>query len=117
MIIKVLKRPSGNTADEMEPEEIDKIELLQINSFSIASVAEKVGYDLTAEELQQVLNKVKPSDFVEKDERYAGNVPAWMDGDSTRNGISIPHYIGFRLVLDSILQKYGTSTDLIFQLA
>ena len=116
MIIKVLEHAD---TEEDEFRVVEKIEILGVDPLRITPVREKVGSLLTIQELAELASQVQPSEPLnpyEMDSYYAQDVAAWRDGALSPDSIDIPHHIGLRVVLASILQKYSASDRLLIQI-
>lgn len=116
MVITVYKKPNTGVEEE-DNIQIDEIKIPQIDSLSILPVRDNVGILLTAQYLRALINHVELSPSLQEDERYARNVDTWKDGSASSETMDIPHHISFRLAVISILQKYGASPDLLFQIS
>jgi len=113
MIIKVLER----VGDEFRT--VDGIEIEGVDPLRVAPVHDKVGSPLSIQELAELLAQVQPLEPLNSDELdsyYAQNISAWRDGNLSPDSIEIPHHIGLRLALASILKKYGASDHLLIQI-
>lgn len=121
MIIEVLKL--GDT-EEDESEVIEKIEISKIDTSRIIPVNETVAnLPIPIQELSDLIRQIqpiKPLKLEEPDDYYAQSISAWRDGDlspNSNNPIDIPHHIGLRVVLTSVLQEYGTSDNLLIHIS
>jgi len=110
MIIEVFESANNEVTIEIE---IDNVDVSRVLPFR-----EHVGERIAKEELKTLLTEVGPIEAVNPDEPesyYAQNVPVWLDGNidpGAATSIDIPHHIRLRVVLESVLQKYGTSDAL-----
>jgi len=112
MIIRVLEHK-----DE-EPVVLDEIEIKEVNPMRVTPVC--VGNSLSIQELKELLGQIQPlepSKPEEPESYYAQNVTAWRDGSLSSGLLDIPHHIGLRVVLESILQRYSTSNHLLIQIS
>ena len=105
---------TGKTAED-EPTIKAKIEIAGINALRIAPVNEIVGNRIPVTELSNFITKIKPIEppqQEEPDSYYAQRVPVYEDGDLSSKKLDIPHHIGLRVVLESVLQKYGAFNNM-----
>ena len=112
MIIEVFE--SANT----EPFIAIKIENVDVSR--VFPFRDHVGIQLKKEKLKAMLDEVCPYKGVNTDELeyyYAQQIPVWLDGNITHENaipIDVPHHIGLRLVLESVLRKHDPSDLLQF---
>ena len=114
MVIIEILQPGGST-EEDEPTIRRKIEIEGIEPLHITPVEMKVGSLVPMTELLNLITEIKPIEQPQQEEPdryYAQRVPVYEDGDLSPKVLDLPHYIGLRVVLESILQKYGTSDNL-----
>ncbi len=110
MIIEVFESANDEATIEIE---IDNVDVSRVLPFR-----ENVGERIAKEKLKTLLTEVGPIEAVNPDEPenyYAQNVPVWQDGDigtEKTTLMDIPHHIRLRVVLEGVLQKYGTSDNL-----
>ena len=110
MIIEVFESPNIEIPIEIEIENVDVFRVLPFN--------DNVGERISKEELKSLLNEVLPSEDLnmnEPESYYAQAVSVWLDGNISHENVTpidIPHHVGLRLALESILQKYSTSDSL-----
>ena len=100
---------------EGEPTIREEIEIEGIEPSRIAPVNMKVGIPIAMTELLNLITEIKPIEQPRPDELdsyYARRVPVYEDGDLSTKEFDLPHHIGLRVVLESVLQKYGTSNNL-----
>ncbi len=119
MIIKVIERV-GAESEEGEFRVVKEIEIKGVDPFRVVPIREKVGSPLPILEMTELLAQIQPSEPPNPDELdsyYALNVEAWRDGSLSPDSIDIPHHIGLRLALASILKKYGVSKNLLIQIS
>ena len=115
MTIKVLK-----SADN---EAIAEIEIDSVNVFRVLPFCDKVGALLTTEELKALLAKIQPTEGLNIDELenyYAQKISVCKDDNMPAGNttpIDVPHHIALRIVLESVLQKYGTCDNLQIQIS
>lgn len=115
MKIQILRR---RTEAEEEFDIIDEFDIAGIDPLRILPIHEKIGTPLTTQELAELIAQIQPLEPLntqEPESFYAQNVQVWQDGQLSSNSIDIPHYIGLRVAITSILQKYKTP-DLLFQI-
>ena len=110
---------SGKTAED-ESVIKEKIELEGIDSFPHhSSEHDIVGNRIPMTELSDFITKIEPIEqpqLEELDSYYAQHVPVYEGGDLSAKKLDIPHHIGLRVVLESILQKYGTFNNMQIQI-
>lgn len=110
MIVEVFESANNEATTEIK---IDSVDVFQVLPF-----CDKVATLLTKEELEALLAAVRPTEEVnmkEAESYYAQDISVWQDGNIPPGNITpidIPHHIGLRVVLESVLQKYGTSDNL-----
>jgi len=72
-------------------------------------------------ELPDFINEIKPIEQPKQEELdsyYAMQVPVYNDGNLSTEDLDLPHHIGLRVVLESIVRKYGnTSEDLYIHIS
>lgn len=117
MVITVYKQLTTSAEEGDSIQILDEIKILQIDSSIILPFKDKVGTPLTVQELKELVNHIELDPSLQEDERYARNVDTWKDGRVFSEAMDIPHHIGFRLAVNSILQKYGAIPDLLFQIS
>ena len=103
--------------DTTEAESIikEKIKIEGIHPLRIFPVNIKINIPIPMAELPDLIVEIEPIEGPQQDELdsyYANRIPGYNDGDLSRKELDLPHHIGLRLALESILQKYGTSGDL-----
>ncbi len=116
MVITVYKQVDIG-GEEDNTQVLDRIEIPQIDSLSIIPVRDHVGTPLTAQYLRKLVNHLELPSSLQEDERYAQNVDTLKEGCVVSGVMDIPHHIGFRLAVNSILQKYGDIPNLLFQIS
>lgn len=101
-------------AEEGDPKIMDKIEIEEIEALHVSPVTTRLGNLIPMTQLAELVSEIKPIEQLteERDRYYAQNVPVCEDGDRSNNTLDIPHYIGLRIVLESVLRKYGTDVNL-----
>ena len=112
VIIEILQQ--GDT-EEDEPKIREKIEIEGIAPSRITLVNTKVSIPIPMTELLDVITEIEAVEQPQQealDNYYAQCVPVYEDGDLLFKKLDIPHHIGLRVVLESVLQKYGTSDNL-----
>ena len=102
-----------------EDEPIKKIEIAGIDPLRIIPVNEIVGNRIPMTELSNLITKIKPIEQPQQEELdsyYAQHVFVYEDGDLSPKKLDLPHHIGLRVVLESVLQKYGTFNNMQIQI-
>ena len=106
---------------ENEPTMKEKIEIQGIQPSRITPINIEVGISISMTELPDIINKIKPIEKPQQEELdnyYTNQTPVFEDGDLSFKKLDIPHHIGLRVVLESVLQKYGnTSETLVIQIS
>lgn len=105
---------SGNAQDD-EPVVKEKIEIEEVLPLHITPVDMQLGSLIPMTQLSNHIAQIKPIEQPQQEERdryYAQNVPVYDDGNLSLKKLELPHYIGLRVVLESVLQAYGKSDDL-----
>jgi hypothetical protein len=98
----------------------EAIKIEGIEPSRIAPVNLKVGIPIAMTELLNLITEIKPIEQPQQEELdsyYARRVPAYEDGDLSAKEFDLPHHIGLRVVLESVLQKYGTSDNLQIEIS
>lgn len=116
MIIRVLERVR---AEEDEFKTVDEFEIKGVDPLRVNPVHERVGSPLSIRELAELVEQVQPSEPMNLDELdsyYAQNITVWQDGNLSPDSIDMPHYIGLRVAMKSVLQKYNASDHLLIQI-
>ena len=101
--------------EEGEPKIREEIEIEGIELLYITPVVMKAGSLIPMTELLNLIIEIKPIEQPqpeELDRYYAPRVPVYEDGDLSSKALELPHHIGIRVVLESVLQKYGPSDNL-----
>jgi hypothetical protein len=114
MIIRLLEH-----RDE-EPKVLDEIEVEGVDPLRVAPIHEQVGNLIPIRQLSEMLREIQPVETMnpeEFDSYYAQNISVWRDGDTSPVRIEIPHHMGLRIALMSILHKYGLSDQLLIQIS
>lgn len=87
----------------------------------ISPIAVKVGIPIPIADLLNLVDEIKPIEQPPQDELddsyYARGVPVFVDGDLSPKELDLPHHIALRVVLEGIMQKYGTSDNLHVQIS
>lgn len=112
VIIEILQ--SGDTTEDEQTIK-EKIEIEGISPSRITPVNTKVGIPIPMTELLDLITEIEAIEQPQQEELdnyYARRVPVYEDGDLSPKALELPHHIGLRVVLESILQKYGTSNNL-----
>jgi hypothetical protein len=121
MIIKVLERVDTETEeDKDEFRVVGEIEIEGVDPFRITPVREKVGSPLTIQELTELVAQIQPSEPLNQDEPdsyYAQGIAVWRDGSLSTDSVDIPHHIGLRVALASVLERYSASDHLLIQIS
>lgn len=111
MIIEVFESSNSETPTEIKVASVDVSRVLPFRDY--------VAIQITKEKLKSLLGEIQPFEDInleEPESYFAQEVSVWLDdniGSESATLIDdIPHHIGLRLVLESILQKYSTSDDL-----
>ena len=102
-----------------EDEPIKKIEIAGIDPLRIIPVNEIVGSRIPMTELSDLIAKIEPIEQPQPEEfdsYYAQHVFVYEDGDLSPKKLDLPHHIGLRVVLESVLQKYGTFNNMQIQI-
>ena len=103
-------------AEEGEPKIREEIRVERIEPSRVAPVAVKVGSLIPMTELLNLIAEIKPIEQPQSEELddsyYAQGVSVYEDGDLSSKTLDLPHHIGIRVVLESVLQKYGPSDNL-----
>lgn len=113
MIIRILKGSTQDDADSGEEETIE-VEAIDLSRTTAYEEVTKPPLTMPAVKLlAKNVGPIEPFDPGEPDSYYARNVGVtdWRDGIGPP--MDIPHYIGLRVVLESILDKYGESDFLV----
>jgi hypothetical protein len=99
---------------------VDEFKIAGIDPLRIIPVHDKVGTSLTIQETKELVSQIKPRKLLRPDELdsyYAQNIPVLRNGNLSPDLVDIPHHIGLRVVLESILQKYGKSNHLLIRIS
>lgn len=103
--------------DSQEDEPIIK-ETIQVESIQPSRVTplnDKVGIQIKMKKLSNLIFEIKPIDPPDEEELesyYAQEIPVYDDGNFSPRKLDLPHHIGLRVVLESVLQKYERFDDL-----
>ena len=93
-----------------------RIEIPEIQASRIDPVNIKVGISILITELPDFINEIKPIEEPNREELdsyYAMQVSVYNDGNLSKDALDLPHHIGLRVALESIIRKYNnTSTPL-----
>ncbi len=103
-----------NTAED-EPTIKEKVEIEEIQLSRIAPVDIQDGIPIPMNQLSKFINKISPLEELQSEEPesyFAQQISVYHDGNLSLKELDIPHYIGLRVVLENVLQKYGTSETL-----
>lgn len=117
MVIEIIQ--SGDTK-ENEPTIKEKIEIEGIDPFRITPVNTKIGSPISMAELLKIISEIDAIEQLQQealDNYYARKVPVYEDGNLSSKQLDLPHHIGLRVVLESVLQKYGKSDNLQIQIS
>ena len=111
MIIEVFESPDSTEASiEIEIENLDVSRVLPFNG--------TVGERISKEELKSLLNELQSLEDLsmnEPESYFALKVSVRLDDDADlgdKTPFDIPHHVALNVVLESILQKLGTSDSL-----
>ncbi len=100
---------------EDDPTIKERIQIQGIQVLRITPINIKVSIPIPMTELLDIINEIKPIEGPQQEELdsyYAMQVPVYNDGNLSAEELDLPHHIGLRLALESVLQRYGTSNDL-----
>ena len=100
---------------EDEPTVIDKIQISEIEPFCISPEEIQNGIPISMSEMSNLICKISPIRELQEDERdsyFAQQLPVYYDGNLPLQKLDLPHHIGLRVVLENLLQKYGTAETL-----
>ena len=114
MVTIEILQPGDTTEDK------PTIEIEGIDPSRITPVNMKVGVLIPMTELSNFITEIKPIEQPqpeELDSYYAQHVTVYEDGDLSSKELGIPHHIGLRVVLESVLQKYGTFNNIQIQIS
>lgn len=117
MLVEVLEL---KTTEEGENPPIVEIKIVEIDTSRVEPVSEQVSSSIAITELADLITQikpVKPLDSEELDSYHAQNIEVWQDGNLFPKKIDFPHHIGLRVLLESILQKYGRVDNLQIQIS
>ena len=110
--ISNVENPLQNAEGEVSQIDREVIEVKEIQTSLVKPFSSMAGTSVTMEELANLLSKIEPLYTSDKaDDYYAEPSHCVVDWDK-EGPLRIPHYIGFRLVTESILKKYVGQTDL-----
>lgn len=110
MIVEVFESSTTESTTEIRIDNVDVYRVIPFRDY--------VGRQIAIGELKVLLDEVLPFEDVNMDEPeyyYAQKVPVWLDGNIVHEKaamIDMPHHIGLRFVLESVLQKYNTSDNI-----
>ncbi len=110
MIIEVFESANNEVSIEIEIENVDVSRVPPFN--------DHVSEPISREKLESLLTKIQPLedlDMAEPESYFAQNVSVRLDDDAALGdtaAFDLPHHIAVRVVLESILQKLGTSDSL-----
>ena len=103
----------GNTTeDELTIKE--RIEIQGIQASRINPVNIKVSIPIPMTELLDLTNNIIPIEEPKQEELdsyYAMQVPVYNDGNLSAEELDLPHHIGLRVVLESIIRKYSNTPE------
>ena len=114
-ILEQVDAEGQEDAEEGEPTIREKIEIEEMELLYITPVDTKAGSLIPMTELLNLITEIKPigqPQQEELDRYYAQRVPVYEDGDLSSKALDLPHHIGLRVVLESVLQKYCISDNL-----
>ncbi len=98
---------------ENEPTIKETIRIQRIQTSRITPMNIKVSIPLPMTELPDFINEIKPIEGPQQEELdsyYAMQVPVYNDGNLSAEELDLPHHIGLRVVLESIIRKYNNSS-------
>jgi len=114
MIIEVFERLDTEGG---ELKTLEEIEVEGLDASSIKPVRDKVGSQLSLQDLKDLSAQAQPVYRPdEPDSYYSQNIEVWVDGNLSGDVIDIPHHIGFRVVAVSILRKYAARDNVMIQI-
>lgn len=99
---------------EDEPTIIDKIQISEIEPLRITPVNIKIDIPISMSELRSLISEIKPVEEPQQEELdsyYAMRIPVYNDGNLSAEELDLPHHIGLRVVLESIIRKYGRASE------
>jgi hypothetical protein len=108
MHLKILQM----AAEGEEPKILDEVEIEGIDPASITPINENVGTLLTFKDLLGLLSRAHALNTPADADAYYARTPAWIDLNLMKESTEVPHHIGFRLVANSVLQKYAGQENL-----
>ena len=98
----------------------EEIKVDAIEPSRVSPVNLRVARRIPMNELPDLIHEIKPVEDPKPDELdsyYAQRVQIYEDGDLSWKELDLPHHIGLRVVLESVLQKYGDSENLLIQIS
>lgn len=108
MIIRIYEINSQDT-------DIPNIEL-SIDNLDVSTVQHLkllVGEKLTIEQLDELCSNLQPSGDQERDDSYfLQNASVWVNGNPIPTSIDVPHYLGIKAVLNSVITKYKSAPNI-----
>lgn len=105
--------PGDAQEDELVVKE--KIEIGEIQPLRITPVDTELGSLIPMTQLSNLIAEIEPIEQPkqeEPDRYYCQNISVYDDGSLLLKNLDLPHHIGLRVVLESVLQKHGTCKDL-----
>ena len=110
--IEILQQ--GDTPeDELAIKEKIEIEEIQLSRIAPADIQD--GIPISMSKLSSLISRISPLEELQLDELdsyFAQQISVYHDGNLSLQELDLPHHIGLRVVLENILQKYGTSKTL-----
>ena len=103
-----------DTMDD-EPMTEEKIQILEIDPLRITPADIQNGIPIPMSKLSNLISKIAPLKEPQQediDNYFAQQIPVYQDGNLSIQELDLPHYIGLRVVLENLLQKYGASETL-----
>ena len=101
---------------EDDPTIKERIQIQGIQALRITPMNIKVSIPIPMTELLDLINEIKPIEGPQQEELdsyYAMQVPVYNDGNLSTEELDLPHHIGLRVALESVIRKYNnTSTSL-----
>lgn len=107
-------------AQEKEPTVKETIQIEGIEPSRITPVNAEVGIPIPMTNLSQFIPEIEAIEQLNEEEPesyYTQDVPVYDDGNLSLKNINLPHHIGLRVVLESLLQKFGKCKDLYIQIS
>ena len=103
-----------------QEEIIEEIKVDAIEPSRVTPVNSRVSGRIPMNELSDLILEIRPLEDPKPDELdsyLAQRVQIYEDGSLSRKELDLPHHIGLRVLLESILQKYGDFEDLLIRIS